>query len=109
MLTKTDLTQIGKLMRDESETIRDDITREVRMAMVRIITRVDKLENRLKNVEIKTTGMQNDIKKLENKVTRMHKELLKKMEDSVLYSDNRTIELEKRVDKIENQLEAVIS
>lgn len=111
MLTKTDLTQIRKVMREEianeSESIRDDITGEVKMAMVRIIERVDRVENRLKNVEIKTNGTQNDVKKLQDKVAKMHKDLLKSIEKGVLYSDKMTIEVEKRVKRIEDQLEMV--
>lgn len=68
MLTKDDLVQIRKVIREEveaeSENIRNELRMEIKLARMELSLRMDKLEDRLKNVEIKLTSMDKEIKNL---------------------------------------------
>jgi len=62
MLTKTDLSQIRKIIREEVETesqnIKDEIQADIKMSLVRISGELHRIQDRLKNVEIKINNIQ---------------------------------------------------
>ena len=65
MLTKTDLQQIQKLMREEIEVeaqrTRDELQAEIKLSRMEINTALGKIEDRLKSVEVKFSKIQKDI------------------------------------------------
>lgn len=62
MLTKTDLNQIRKIVREEVETesqnIKDEIQADIKMSLVRISGELSQVKDRLKNLEIKINKIQ---------------------------------------------------
>lgn len=95
MLTKDDLKQIRIVVREEVETetqaARDDIQVEIKLVRMELASRISKVEDRLKNVEIKINRMEKDIKHLKADVSVAIKLL-----------DEDIIKLRKRVEKLED-------
>ena len=62
MLTKTDLKEIRKIIREEVETesqnIKTELQSDMIMSTMRIMSELDKIKDRLKNIEIKTNKIQ---------------------------------------------------
>ncbi|OGM31488.1 hypothetical protein A2630_03625 [Candidatus Woesebacteria bacterium RIFCSPHIGHO2_01_FULL_44_10] len=90
MLTKTDLSQIKKIVRAEVEAegqnIRDELQGDIKMAQIRITTEIRGVKDRLKNLEIKTTKIQKDLK------------------TAVNFLDKEELKVTKRVKRIEAHL-----
>lgn len=101
MLTKTDLSQIRKIVREEVENetqaLEDGLQAEITMARIRIQTDINELKNRLKNVEIK-------VKNLEARIIKMHKDLKKEIKMVANFLDKENIKTLKKVEKIEEHL-----
>ena len=70
MLTKTDLSQIRKLVREEveaeGENIRTDLGGEIKLAGIRTTQELREINDRLKNLEIITRKIQKDLKETSN-------------------------------------------
>ena len=90
MLTKTDLKEIRKILREEVETesqnIKTELQSDIIMSKMRIMSELDKIKDRLKNIEIKTNKIQKDLKyavnfldkdslRISNRVERIEKHL----------------------------------
>ena len=87
MLTKTDLKEIRKLIREEveseSQNVKDELQAEMKMNLVRTLTEIREVKDRLKNVEIKINKIQKDLKY------------------SVNFLDKFGLNIQKRVERIE--------
>lgn len=70
MLTKNDLTQIRKLVREEveaeGENVRAEVNGEIKLAGIRTAVELREVSNRLKNLEITTRKIQKDLKMTSN-------------------------------------------
>ena len=90
MLTKTDLSQIRKVIREEVETesqnIKEEIQADIKMSLVRISGELHRIQDRLKNVEIKINKIQKDLKYAVN------------------FLDKESLKIQKRVERIEKHL-----
>jgi len=90
MLTKTDLKEIRKLIREEveseSQNVKDELQAEMKMNLVRTLTEIREVKDRLKNVEIKINKIQKDLKY------------------SVNFLDKFGLNIQKRVERIEGHL-----
>ena len=66
MLTKTDLKEIKKIVREEteaeSENTKNELLSEMKMNMIRTVEELRELNTRNKNLEIKIKKIQKDIK-----------------------------------------------
>ena len=66
MLTKTDLKEIKKIVREEteaeSENTKNELLSEMKMNMIRTVEELRELNTRNKNLEIKINKIQKDIK-----------------------------------------------
>lgn len=98
MLTKTDLSQIKKLVREEveaeGENTRSEIMSEIKLAGMRTATELREVNTRLKNLEIKTMRIEKDVKKVQRD--------LRKTSD---FLDRENLKTVKRVQKIEEHLD----
>ncbi|OGM20375.1 hypothetical protein A2714_00890 [Candidatus Woesebacteria bacterium RIFCSPHIGHO2_01_FULL_38_9] len=63
MLTKTDLKEIRKIIREEveveSQNIKDELQADMKMNLIRTLSEIREVKDRLKNVEIKINKVQN--------------------------------------------------
>ncbi len=91
MLTKTDLSQIRIIVREEIENethaLKDELQADIAMARVRLQSDINTLKDRVKNLEIR--------------VAKMHKELKAETKLVVNFLDKENIATVKRVRKIE--------
>lgn len=105
MLTKTDLSQIKKVVREEVEAegknIRDGIESEVRMSRMRLQSDVSDLGDRLKNIEIRV----NSLEKGNGEILKHIRKIRKDLDTNINLSDKFIIHLEKRVKIIEGKLD----
>ena len=101
MLTRDDLNQFRKVIREEIENetkvLKDELGSDITMARMRLQADINELKDRIKNLEI---GMTN----LESKITRMHKELKSEIKLIVTVLDKENLKTLKRVEKIEQNL-----
>ncbi|PIR79777.1 MAG: hypothetical protein COU25_03665 [Candidatus Levybacteria bacterium CG10_big_fil_rev_8_21_14_0_10_35_13] len=108
MLTKSDLTQIRKVVREEVVTEVKDSTRtldsQIRMSKMQVQHDISDLDDRMKNVEVRLDGVEGKIDKLDKKTTKMGKDILKMLETVSYTLDKQTMEVGKRVTKIEQHL-----
>lgn len=69
MLTKTDLSQLRKLVREEIEAeaknSRTEVNAEIKLAGIRTVQELRETNDRLKNLEIRLARMEKDTKKLQ--------------------------------------------
>lgn len=76
MLTKTDLKKMGEIVREEVETesqnTKEELQAEMKMNLVRTLSEMREIKNRLKNVEIKVTKIQKDTKYTVNFLDKEH-------------------------------------
>lgn len=90
MLTKADLKEIRKIVREEveaeAEHIKDEIHADVKMSLVRISGELNQIKDRLKNLEIKVNRIQKDLKYAVN------------------FLDKEGLRVQKRVDRVEKHL-----
>ena len=101
MLTKTDLSQFRKIIREEIENetkaLKDELGSDITMVRMRLQGDINDLKNRIKNLEIGTTN-------LESKITKMHKELKSEIKLIANVLDKENLKTLKRVQKIETHL-----
>lgn len=106
MLTKTDLSEIRKIIREEVENetqaIKNELQADITMSRMRVQSDINELKDRIKNIEIRFA-------KLENKVTKMHKDLKNEIKMVVHYLDKENLKTLKRVEKIEDHLGLTVS
>lgn len=105
MLTKTDLSQIRKVVREEveaeSKTTRTDIEYELKRVRMELSLRLDKIEDHLKDISIKTSRLESEIGKIKKDIISIKADI-----NSVIgYADENHIRLRKRGEKIEEHLE----
>ena len=66
MLTKSDLKEFRKIVREEveteSENTKNELQAEMKMNMVRSVGELRELNNRVKNIEVKLNKIQKDVK-----------------------------------------------
>jgi len=90
MLTKTDLNQIRKVVREEiegeSKSLKEDLQGEIKLVRIEIQKDIRALTNRVKSLEIATNKIQKDIKSIIN------------------FFDKEFLQLRKRVEKVEEHL-----
>lgn len=103
MLTKQDLNQIEKLVRKvvreevevESRSTREDLQSEIKLARMELSLRLDKIDDKIKNLEIRLSQFQTDTEKT-----------LKRIASNffTLSFDGDRAKLQKRVMRIESHL-----
>lgn len=90
MLTKTDLSDIRKIIREEieaeSKAIGNDLRGEIKLARIEIQTDIRELKDRVKNLEISVGKIEKDVKSI------------------IEFFDKDSLRLRKRVEKIEKHL-----
>ena len=106
MLTKADLSEIRKIVREEVENetqaIKNELQGDITMSRMRVQNDINELKDRIKNIEIRLT-------KLDNRVAKMHKDLKNEIKMVVHYLDKENIKTLKRVEKIEDHLGLTVS
>lgn len=104
MLTKDDLKAIRGVVREEVEnetqTIKNELSSDIRMSRMSIQTDIQALKDRMKNSEIRLT-------KIDSKITKMHKELKKEIKESFDFLDKSHLKNKRSIEKIENHLHLV--
>lgn len=94
MLTKSDLSEIRKIIREEVENelnaAKDELQADISMSRMRIQNDINELTDRIKNLEIR--------------VTKMHTELKTEIKMVSHFLDKENMETIKRVEKIEDHL-----
>lgn len=115
MLTKTDLAQIRKLVREEVETegenIRTDLLGEMKLMRMGIQNDLRILQDRVKNVEVKAnsldksmTSLEGRMEKLENRITKMYKDLKGEIKKVLNFLDRENVAAVHRIKRIEDHL-----
>lgn len=108
MLTKSDLIEIKKIIREEigneAQALKNELQADITIARMRIQTNIDELTNRAKNIEIRFTKIEEHLKKLDVKITKMHKELKEEIKTVSSFLDKENMETLKRVKRIEEHL-----
>ena len=105
MLTKIDLSQIEKLVRkvvreeveNETKALKEELQADIIMTRIRVQNDIEELKNRIKNVEIRFTG-------LETKIIKMHKDLKNEIKMVVEFLDKDNMKTVKRAIRIESHL-----
>ena len=94
MLTKSDLSQIRKVVREEVEneaqSIKDELGSDINMSRMRIQNDINELKDRIKNLEIR--------------VSKMHAELKKEIKAVSYFLDKDIVKTIKRVRRVEEHL-----
>lgn len=94
MLTKNDLSEIRKVIREEVETesqsTKQELGAEIKLARIEIQSEIKVLSDRVKNLEIGFKKIQKDIKSIVN------------------FFDKEYLELKKRVKEVENHINLTI-
>ena len=94
MLTKSDLSDIRKIVREEVENeaqaIRNDLGADINMSRMRVQADIIELKDRIKNLEMR--------------VTKMHKELKEEIKMVSHFLDKENIKTLKRVERVEQHL-----
>ena len=84
MLTKADLKEIRKIIREEVENevqnTKDELQADQKMNLIRIVTEIRGVENRLKNLEIRITKVQKDLKYTINFLDKEGLKVIKRIE-----------------------------
>ena len=84
MLTKADLKEIRKIIREEVENevqnTKDELQADQKMNLIRIVTEIRGVENRLKNLEIRITKVQKDLKYTINFLDKEGLKVIKRVE-----------------------------
>lgn len=108
MLTKNDLSQIRKVVREEvgneTQVVRDELQSDITMSRIEIQNEIRGVKDRLKNVEIQTTKVQEGLKNVEIRVTKMHKDLKKEIKQVANFLDKEHMATRKRVERVEEHL-----
>lgn len=94
MLTKSDLTQIRKIVREEvgneTQALKNELQSDISMARIRVQNDINELKDRIKNLEIR--------------VTKMHEELKNEIKLVANFLDKENVKAIKRVERIEEYL-----
>ncbi len=94
MLTKTDFTEIRKIIREEVEdevtSVKDEIQADINMSRMRVQADISELKDRMKNFEIR--------------VTKMHKELKEEIKLVSHTLDKENMQTLKRVKRLEEHI-----
>ena len=94
MLTKTDLSEIRKIIREEVENevnaLKDELQADATMSRIKIQTDIRELKDRIKNLEVR--------------VTKMHKELKEEIKMVSHFLDKENMKTLKRVERLEAHL-----
>jgi hypothetical protein len=90
MLTKDDLKEVRKIIREEteaeSEDLKNELQADMKMNMVRSVSELREINTRVKNIEIKLNKIQKDLKY------------------AVDFLDKDNLKIQKRVERIEEHL-----
>lgn len=104
MLTKTDLSQIKKIVREEIEseveTLATSLRSEIKFARMEIQNDIKNLSNRMKDLEIKVK----DLGTLVRSTQKCLKRIEKKLDKSINFLDIDYLALKKRVEAIEQHI-----
>lgn len=94
MLTKSDLSSIQKIIREEvgneAKATKDELRSDILTTRVRVQSDIMDLKDRIKNLEIGTT--------------RMHQDLKEEIKMAVNFLDRENVKTTKRVRRIEDHL-----
>lgn len=94
MLTKSDLSQIRKIVREEigneTQALKNELQADISMARIRVQNDINELKDRIKNLEIR--------------VTQIHKDLKNEIKMVANFLDKENIKAVKRVERIEGHL-----
>lgn len=111
MLTKADLEQIRKIVRQEVtvefKAARSELLAEIKFARMEITNRIDDLEGRVKSLEISLAETQSKIQTLIKKLNMMAKDITKiknRLEMVSIKLDDDHTKLKQRVIDIEDHL-----
>lgn len=104
MLTRIDLDQIRKVIRQEVKVEVKDSTKtlesQIRLSRMQVQTDISQVDDRIKNVEIRVDDMTNNVKKT-------HKDVLqiKKTQDVMLdLLDKEQMQQRKRLNRLEEEV-----
>jgi len=83
MLTKQDLIQLGKVVREEivaeARNIREELQAEIKFARMESINEINRLGDRIKNLDVRLSQFQRDsekgLKRIESNISRLRKDL----------------------------------
>ena len=109
MLTKTDLDQIGKLVKKivrdeveaESKNIRDSFEHEIRTANLHLRSEIHELADRIKNIEVRLLSVEEELKKARKDIKKLQKDVSVAIDVFNVEDTN----LAKRVTRIEEKLQ----
>lgn len=94
MLTKEDLSEIRKIVREEVENESKQIQSDLTLVKIHLDSEINEVRNRVKNLEIKTAN-------LETKIDKMHRELKEEIKKVVDFFDREHLRIDKRVKILE--------
>ncbi len=104
MLTKNDLDQIRKVVRQEVEVEVKDSTQtlesQIRLSRMQVQANIGALDNRTKNVEIKLDDEANQIKKIQRDVSQVKRDqstMLRMLDEEQMQQRKRIVRLEQHV------------
>ena len=104
MLTKQDLIQIKKVVRDEvvseGKNTKDELRTEIKLSRMQIQNDINGLANRVKNLELQTNETGKAIVKLQKDVTKIKKDV----KFTANFLDREHLLLERRTKRIETHL-----
>ena len=104
MLTKQDLNQIKKVVRDEvvseGKHTQDELRTEIKLSRMQIQNDINGLTNRVKNLELQTNETGKAIVKLQKDVTKIKKDA----KFTANFLDREHLLLERRTKRIETHL-----
>lgn len=108
MLTKDDLLQIRKVIREEvgneTKALKNELQADITMARMKIQSNIDELTDRVKNIEIRLTKVEEGLSNLRKTVAKMHKDLRNEIKLVSHVLDKENIKTLKRVEIIERHL-----
>lgn len=108
MLTKIDLSQIRKIVREEveaeSKTIRTDIEYEIRRSRVELALRLDKIERKVKDLDIRTSHLETNTTKMLKTIQKTLMQVKNDINSLGRYADENHIVLRKIVEQLEEQV-----
>ncbi|MBI2007242.1 MAG: hypothetical protein HYS83_00855 [Candidatus Blackburnbacteria bacterium] len=111
MLTKTDLSQIKKIVREEIEseveTLATSLRSEIKFARMEIQNDIKNLSSRIKDLEIKMKDLEIKVKDLgilARSTQKCLKRIEKKLDKSINFLDIDYLALKKRVEAIEQHI-----
>jgi len=101
MLTKTDLSKIRKVVREEVEieakSTKRDLRSEIKLARIELQTRVDQVSDEVKDFKIEQLEQGKDIKFIKSDI----REIKKDLKTTIEFFDKEVLGLSKRVKEIE--------